>query len=194
MNKFEFAPATVKKFRRIDLASPTKETRAELEALALQIQAMLQDLEKGVTKVRVPTKPRPSKGTARPSPLDQLIGEMKVTADLRADSGNLSAERVADLFGLSYKRLAELLQKTRQGVHRTPDADSLQVPLEYFERIARLRAVVQESPRDRGASFRKWLKARNAQLGGERPIDWIYARRWQALADLVDDILTGSPS
>jgi hypothetical protein len=125
----------------------------------------------------------------RPSPLDEVARETGITAHLRAGSGNLSAEKVAHFYGLSVKALAELLGRTRQAVSKTPDADSLQAPLEYFERIARLRSVLRDD-----ASFRKWLRMPNQRLNGERPLDWIREGRWQNLADLVDDILTGAPS
>jgi transcriptional regulator with XRE-family HTH domain len=177
--------------KRID-AGLKEKIDAELREIAKQTEALLKDLR--ALSARGSAKKRPSGDIPRPSPLDELIGEMKATADLREDGGNLSAEKIADLFGLSRKRLAELLRRTRQGVHRTPDAESLQRPLEYFERIARLRVALGGSAREQGASFRKWLKTPNARLGRERPLDWICARRWQAMADLVDDILSGSPS
>src|SRR5437016_5074523 len=45
----------------------------------------------------------------RPSPLDRVKGVLAATADLRVANGNLSAERVAKLFGLSLSRLAKVL-------------------------------------------------------------------------------------
>jgi hypothetical protein len=125
----------------------------------------------------------------RPSPLDELFGRTGPTAHLRTSDGALSAVKVARFYGLSLKALAELLGKKSQAVRAAPDADSLQLPLDFFERIARLRAVLRDD-----ASFRGWLRLPNPQLGGERPLAWICAGRWQDMADLVDDILAGSPS
>src|ERR1022692_1050584 len=44
---------------------------------------------------------RPLKTAPRPSPLDQVNEIVNATADLRAASGNLSAEAVAPVFGVS---------------------------------------------------------------------------------------------
>jgi hypothetical protein len=60
--------------------------------------------------------------------------------------------------------------------------------LEYFERIARLLAAVPET------EFRKWLRRRNRLLGMETPLAWMDRRRFQPVADLVEDMLTGAPT
>jgi hypothetical protein len=73
--------------------------------------------------------------------------------------------------------------------NKTPDADSLQNALSYFERIARLRTALSDD-----AEFRKWLRMPHAEMNGETPLRWIERKRWQALADLVDDTLTGAPA
>ena len=57
----------------------------------------------------------------------------------------------------------------------------------YFERIARLRTALSDD-----AEFRKWLRMPHAELNGETPLRWIERKRWQALADMVDDLLTGA--
>lgn len=121
-------------------------------------------------------------------PLADLKGVLAATADLRSASGKLSAERVAEVFGLSKAELAGLLHRSRQSVWKTPDADSLQEPLRPFERVARLRAALS------AGDFRKWLHLANRELGNRTPIDWIREERAPAVADLVEDVLTGSPS
>ena len=68
------------------------------------------------------------------------------------------------------------------------DADSLQDALGFFERVARLRAVV---PRDR---FLKWLRMPNAQLDGKSPLDLMANDERQVVVDLVEDMLTGAPT
>ena len=107
---------------------------------------------------------------------------------LREKNGNLSAVSIARLYGASVAQLADWLGRSRQTVSRTPDADSLQDKLEYFERVARLLTVLPEE------EFRKWLRMPNPNLSNESPMDWIAQNRWQALADFVDDMLTGAPS
>jgi hypothetical protein len=60
--------------------------------------------------------------------------------------------------------------------------------LEYFERVARLLTILSET------EFRRWLRTPNPNLGQDTPLAWLERGRWQALADFVDDMLTGSPT
>ena len=131
---------------------------------------------------------RPLKTAPRPSPLDQVNEIVNATADLRAASGNLSAEAVAPVFGVSVSRLADWLGRSRQALNKTPDADSVQNELGFFERVARLRTVV---PND---GFLKWLRMPNSQLDDKKPLELLAGGEWQVVADLVDDMLTGAPA
>ena len=124
----------------------------------------------------------------RPSPLDRMKEVVKSTADLRVANGNLSAMRVAEAFGVSLNQLAGWLKRTRQAIGKTPDADSLQPQLAFFERVARLRAVV---PSD---GFQKWLRLASPEFDHRTPLDLLAKGEWQALADFVDDMLTGAPA
>lgn len=124
----------------------------------------------------------------RPSPLDQVKGVMAATADLRVANGNLSAERVAKLFGVSLSQLAVWLARSRQALSKTPDADSLQNELAFFEHMARMRVVMPDP------EFRKWLRMPNELLGNKSPLDLMAKREWQLMADYVDDALTGAPT
>jgi hypothetical protein len=124
-----------------------------------------------------------------PSPLDRVKGIVSASSDLRVENGNLSAEAIAKLYGISLNQLATWLGRTRQALNKTPDADSLQDELSYFERIARLRTALSNN-----VEFRKWLRMPHAELNGETPLRWIERKRWQALSDLVDDMLTGAPA
>ncbi len=127
----------------------------------------------------------------RPSRVD-VLGELKeviaATADLRAESGRLSAKLVADAFGLSVAELSQLLERSRQAVSKTPDAESLQPLLRPYERAARLRAAL--SPEE----FSKWLNMANDQLEESAPVDLIRQGRVSIVADLAEDMLTGSPT
>jgi hypothetical protein len=130
-------------------------------------------------------------GTARAlkSPLDQVKAVIESTADLREANGNLSAVRVARVFGVSLSQLAEWLGRTKQALSKTPDADSLQEPLGCFERVARLRMITHGD-----GEFRKWLRAPHELLDNAPPLELLARREWQALADYVEDILTGNPA
>lgn len=124
----------------------------------------------------------------RASPLDREEAVLQSTADLRVESGRLSAAAVADAYGISLSELAGWLGKTKQAMSKTPDAKSLQQELGYFERVARLRMAL---PEDR---FSKWLRMPNAQLRKKSPLDLLASGSRQAVADLADDMLTGAPA
>ena len=134
-----------------------------------------------VPELTVATKP------ARLSPLDQLKVVQAATADLRVDNGNLSADRVAKLYGISLSQLSTWLGRSKQAVGKTPDADSLQEALTYFERVARLRMITKDA-----SEFRKWLRTDQPSLDGVTPMEMLAKGEWQALADFAEDILTGT--
>jgi hypothetical protein len=124
----------------------------------------------------------------RPSSLDRAQKVIEATEDLRTTGGNLSAEAVAEAFGISTNQLAGWLGRSRQTVSKTPDAESLQDELEYFERVARLRAALPKP------GFLKWLRMPNSELDGKKPLELLGNGERQAVADLVDDMLTGAPA
>jgi hypothetical protein len=128
-----------------------------------------------------------SEKQARPSPLDHVKEVMAATEGLRVANGNLSAERIAKLYGISTSQLSDWLGRTRQAVAKTPDADSLQEALGYFERVARLTAVMSAD------GFRKWLRMPHADVAAKNPLELMAKGEWQAVADFVDDMLTGTP-
>ena len=125
---------------------------------------------------------------ARGDPLGQLKSTIAATADLRAASGRLSARRVAEAFGLTLSQLAAGIGKARQTVWKTDDAEALQPRLFPFERIARLRAVLSD------ADFRSWLNMPNDQLDDRTPIELVRNGKAEVVADLAEDMLSGSPS
>jgi hypothetical protein len=162
-------------------------SKAELAVLRKQAQDQMQRMEAlmlQLNNVLGDAPPRP-----RPSPLDDLKEVIEATQDLRVGNGNLSAERVAKLFGVSLSELANWLGRSRQAVSKTPDADSLQATLGFFERVARLRAVVKDDE-----AFRKWLRTPKDTLDDESPLRLMAKGEWQAMADLADDMLTGAPT
>ena len=101
---------------------------------------------------------------------------------------NLSAKLISDLYEISTTQLARWLGKTKQTLFKTPDADSVQAGLEYFERIARLRVAMSE------ADFRKWLRTPNSLLDDKTPLELIFNGKGQIVADLVADMITGRPN
>lgn len=127
-------------------------------------------------------------GTTPDDPLGTVKEILAATRDLRSPEGRLTAERVAEVFGLSVSELASALGRNRQSVFKTPDSEALQEPLRAFERTARLRALL--SDRD----FQDWLNLGNQQLEKRSPLDLIREGRASVVADLAEDMLTGNPT
>ena len=151
------------------------------------LETQLEHLRAKLDLIRQPDAPSPET-TPRPSPLDQVKEIVNATGDLRVASGNLSADAVAEAFGVSLSQLADWLGRSRQALHKTPDADSVQNELGFFERVARLRAVVSKE------GFLKWLRMPHRQLDGKKPLELLADGGRQVVADLVDDLLTGAPA
>jgi hypothetical protein len=130
----------------------------------------------------------PDTAPARQSPLDQMKDVLDATSDLREENGNLSAARIAKVFGVSLGQLADWLGRTKQALSKTPDADSLQEPLGCFERVARLRLLTKND-----GEFRKWLRTEHPDVDGKNPLELLARGEGQAMADFVESILTGTP-
>lgn len=125
-----------------------------------------------------------------PVPLAERLREaLGPTTDLREPTGRLSARRVAELFDLSLSQLAALLGRNKQTVAKTPDAEALQAGLRDFGRVAGLRVAL-----DGNEAFRHWLRTPTRPLEGHSPRELIDAGRVRVVADLVEDMLTGSPA
>lgn len=172
------------------IAKPIKQKSGFRELRRLAEQQMREMAEKMKEMESVIERLNTALGEAppQPSPLDNVHELLRATEDLRVANGKLSATAIAKAFGLSVNELAGWLGRSRQSLAKTPDADSLQDALAFFERVARLRAVV---PQDR---FLKWLRMPNAQLDGKSPLDLMTNEERQVVVDLVEDMLTGAPS
>lgn len=125
---------------------------------------------------------------AFPDALAEAKEVIEATGPLLAPSGRLSAYAIADLFGLKKAHMAALLGRSPQALAKTPDAPAIQEGLRPFERAARLRAVFKDE------QFRAWLQRKNHHLDDHSPMDLIEAGRPNVVADLVENMLTGTPS
>ena len=180
-------PGTLTKTAETDaLIESLKEERNQLTN---RLQYIDRALEKALSK-RSAGKGTKRKPIVRPtaSPLDDVNELIEATEDLRVANGNLSATAVANAFGVSVNQLAGWLKRSRQAIGKTPDADSLQDELAFFERVARLRAAV---PQDR---FLKWLRMPHDSLDGKTPLKLLAEGEGQVVVDFVEDMLTGAPS
>jgi CheY-like chemotaxis protein len=104
-------------------------------------------------------------------------------------SGRLDARRVADFFGLAPARLAKLLGRSPQALHKTPDAESLQKHLAVFARIATSLLSVFEGKE----AARIWLNSPNPALDRTRPIELVERKQPEVVAELLEDALLGHP-
>ena len=91
---------------------------AELVALrdrlvreSTRIERLLKEVERALSGKPAGKETAPP----RPGPLDEINEVLAATADLRTQGGNLSAERVASLYGVSMNQLAGWLGKSLAG-------------------------------------------------------------------------------
>lgn len=110
-------------------------------------------------------------------------------ADLRSESGRLSARLVSEVFGVTMVELGQWIGSKKAALSKTPDADSIQDALKDFARVALFRkALGGEVP------FRQWLRTENQLLEGKSPLDWIKLGRVREVGDFVEDALAGQPT
>lgn len=159
--------------------------RAEAIDFARGAEQATLALDSALAKIWADLPARTSGVTA--DPLGQLKSVIAATAELRSESGRLSARKLAAALGLPLSQLATAIGKPRQTVWKTDDAEAIQGRLLPLERIARLRAVLSEH------DFRSWLNMSNDTLDGRTPIDVIRRGQADVVADLAEDMLTGSP-
>ena len=110
-------------------------------------------------------------------------------ADLRVESGKLSARTIADLFGVTLTEVGDWIGRKKAALSKTPDSDNVQSLLKPLDQIAAYREVVGDN-----VSFRKWLRAQHELLEHRSPLDWIRDGRMQEVAEFVEDALTGQPT
>jgi Protein of unknown function (DUF2384) len=131
------------------------------------------------------------KEKSRNSATDALAEAKEViaaTKPLLSAKGRLSSDAVANSFGISEAKLAKLIGSSRQALSKTPDSAAIQDKLRPYERIARLRALLDRK------EFLAWLELPNRHLGGDSPMQVIDAGEVVIVADLVESMLTGTPS
>jgi len=168
-----------------DLRDDLVQEKRRLERLLARVDDVLRQTKEAKADLADAGK---KVSAARTSPLDQWKSVVDATKDLRLANGKLSAERIAKLFGVSLSQLAGWLGRSKQAVSKTPDADSLQEALGCFERVARLRMITKGD-----AEFRKWLRTPHELLDNAPPLELMARGELQAMADYVEDILTGTP-
>lgn len=119
------------------------------------------------------------------APLAHLVEDLHDKA-----TGRLDARFVATFFGLKLGELLPALGRKAAAVYKTPDADSLQAPLQVLETIASGLVRLTGSPKH----ARMWLRSANPALDTHAPIELLTQGKVNALADFVQDLLEGSPA
>ena len=117
-----------------------------------------------------------------------------IPAQLRPDlhnpkSGRIDAGQVATFFGLSQSKLAKILGRSPQTVNKTPDSARLQNKLGIFLRIATALVELFGS----AEKARIWLNAPHPEFDNTRPMKLIERRKFEIVADLLEDALLGHP-
>jgi CheY-like chemotaxis protein len=130
----------------------------------------------------------------RPKQKSEQVRPPKLSLSTAAElhnprSGRLDAGRVAEFFGLAPARLAKILGRSPQALHKTPDAESLQEHLAVFARIA--TSLLSAFKGREGA--RIWLNSPHPDLDETRPIELLKKKKPDVVAELLEDALLGHP-
>lgn len=106
------------------------------------------------------------------------------------ESHRLHFKKVAKLFGLSERALADIIDVWPSTADKTPDSKAIHEKLLPFERIARGLSELED---DQDA-FRRWLNSPNAELSDLTPLQVIERGKADVVADMVGSALLGQPT
>jgi truncated hemoglobin YjbI len=129
--------------------SNTGACRSHLERQSEKVDEIVVAIEPKLEVLREAAASMPN--PRRSSQMDRIEQVLAATRDLRSGNGNLSARNIAELYGISLSELGKWINRSWQALNKTPDAESIQNALGYFERIARLRLTLSDD------DFRKLL-------------------------------------
>lgn len=116
--------------------------------------------------------------------------EWRIIDEARLESGNLSAERLADTLGVKLGQLARMVGKDPSNLRKRPDADVYQAELSQVEEVlALVRDQVGGLER-----ARMWLKKPNAGLGGLSPLATMEEGHTERVKGLILSVLEGVPA
>jgi uncharacterized protein (DUF2384 family) len=106
------------------------------------------------------------------------------------ETGRLDAIHVAEYLKLPLKQFAGALNKNYSTVHKTPAASSLQPSLRSIKRALE---ILEQVFVDR-SSVLAWLNSPHPDLGKRSPLDVILQGYPDAVEDMLEAALTGTPS
>jgi uncharacterized protein (DUF2384 family) len=105
-------------------------------------------------------------------------------------TGRLDAARIADYLKIPLKQLAGALGKPYSTIHKTPSAPTLQPVLRSIKRILEILEQVFVNR----SSALAWLNSPHPDLGQRAPLDVILEGYSDAVEDMLEAALTGTPS
>jgi hypothetical protein len=106
------------------------------------------------------------------------------------NTGRLDAARIAEYLKVPLKQLAGGLGKNYSTVHKTPSAPALQPALRSIKRILE---ILDQVFANRSTAL-AWLNSPHPDLGQRVPLDVILEGHPDAIEDMLEAALTGTPS
>ena len=106
------------------------------------------------------------------------------------ETGRLDAARIAEYLKIPLKQLAGGLGKSYSTVHKTPAAPALQPVLRSIKRILE---ILNQVFVNRSTAL-AWLNSPHPDLGQRVPLDVILEGYPDAVEDMLEAALTGTPS
>lgn len=106
------------------------------------------------------------------------------------ETGRLDAARIAEYLKVPLKQMAGGLGKNYSTVHKTPSAPALQPALRSIKRILE---ILDQVFVNRSTAL-AWLNSPHPDLGQRVPLDVILEGYPDAVEDMLEAALTGTPS
>jgi hypothetical protein len=106
------------------------------------------------------------------------------------NTGRLDAARIAEFLKVPLKQLAGGLGKNYSTVHKTPSAPALQPALRSIKRILE---ILDQVFANRSTAL-AWLNSPHPDLGQRVPLDVILEGHPDAIEDMLEADLMGTPS
>lgn len=104
--------------------------------------------------------------------------------------GRLDAAKFAGYLDVPLKRLAEALGKTYSATHKTPAAPDVQP---FLQSVKTSLVILEDVLGDRPAVL-AWLNHPHADLGGRTPLDVILQGHPNAVKNMLQAAVMGTPS
>jgi len=105
-------------------------------------------------------------------------------------TGRLDAARLAEYLRIPLRKLAEAMKRNYSAVHKTPTSPTLQP---FLRSLKRSLEILEELYPERAAAL-AWLNGPLPDLGGRAPLDVILEGYPEAVEDMLEGALLGTPA